>query len=127
MKSLARRNMGLIIAGLVGTLVLAQSSSQAQFRRMSPDERAKALRDSLSLDSGQTAKVKIILEDAQSEMTSIREANQGDKEAMRSAMQSLAEKTDTKIKGILNDEQKAKYEQMVKNRQAMRRGMRGRE
>ena len=115
----------MLMVSLFAAIVLFQNNSQAQFRRMSPDDRAKSLRDSLGLDSSQTLKVKAIYEDAQTEAQSVMESNQGDRDAMRSAMQTLNEKTDGKIKAILTPNQAKKYEEIVKNRAAMRNRMRG--
>ncbi len=112
-------------AGSVLLLVLALASiGMAQGRRMSPEDRASMLKDSLALDSAQTAKVTAIYKEAQAAMTDAFQSNQGDRESMRSAMQDIAKKTDEKIKAVLTDTQKAKYEQMIKNRPM--RGMRGR-
>lgn len=114
--------LAVTISVLTLTFVLTASAQRMQRMRMSPEDRAKVLADSLALDSTQTAKVTAIFKDQQDAMQKIREDNQGDFEAMRGAMTDLRTKTDEKIKGILNDTQKAKYEEMLKNRPMGRMG-----
>ncbi len=115
------RSVGSIV---VLMLVLAAIASAQGMRRMSPEDRAAMLKDSLALDSAQTAKVVKIYKDAQVQMQDAFQSNQGDREAIRAAMQEIGKKTDESIKAVLTDAQKAKYEQMLKNRPM--RGMRGR-
>ena len=117
--------MFVLSAALLASVVFFQSRSDAQFRRMSPDDRAAALKDSLGLDSNQVLKVKKIYQDAQAQMQTAMESNQGDRDAIRSAMTTINDKTDVSIKELLTADQKTKYEAMVKNRAAMRNRMRG--
>lgn len=115
-----------LVLVVILTLVVSDNSSAQQRMRMSPEQRVAVLRDSLGLDSTQTANITVIIKEQQTEMQKIRESNQGNYETMRPAMQELGKKTDEKILAILNDTQKTKYQEMIKNR-AMRRmgGMRG--
>jgi len=100
-------------------------SSQAQMMRMSPEERAKALKDSLALDSVQTAKAVAVFKESQKAIGEAFQDAAGDREAMRATMTEIAKKADDKIKAFLTDAQKKKYEEMIKNRPA-RGGMRPR-
>lgn len=111
----------LMLLGVV--TASAQRMERMQRMRMSPEDRAKVLADSLALDSTQTAQVVAIYKDQQDAMQKVREDNQGDFDAMRAAMTDLRTKTEEKIKAVLNDTQKAKYEEMLKNRPMG--GMRG--
>jgi biopolymer transport protein ExbD len=104
------------------TFMIAATSNAQRMQRMTPEERAKVLADSLALDSTQTAQVVTILKDQQDAMGKIREDKQGDFEAMREAMTDLRKKTDDKIMGILTESQKAKYQDMIKNRPVGRMG-----
>ncbi|HEY6952849.1 MAG TPA: hypothetical protein VI758_10605, partial [Bacteroidota bacterium] len=115
-----------LVLVVILTLVVSDNSSAQQRMRMSSEQRVAVLRDSLGLDSTQTANITVIIKEQQTEMQKIRESNQGNYETMRPAMQELGKKTDEKILAILNDTQKTKYQEMIKNR-AMRRmgGMRG--
>ncbi len=104
---------------LIATVTNAQ---RMQGPRMTAEERAKVLADSLGLDSTQTAQVVIILKDQQGAMQKIREDNQGDFDAMRGPMTDLRKKTDEKITAILTESQKSKYQEMMKNRPMGRMG-----
>jgi len=118
------RMVKLLFAVGILTLTLATLSSaqRMQRNRMTPEERAKMMSDSLALDSTQTAQLVTILKDQQDAMQKIREDNQGDFDAMRGAMTDLRKKTDDKIMAILTDVQKAKYQDMMKNRPMGRMG-----
>ncbi len=119
MKTSQTRKLTLIAGMIVMTFA---SITNAQGMRMSPEERAKILADSLALDSAQTAQVVAVYTDQQTQMKSIREEHQGNFEEMRGAMTDLRTKTDDKIMGILNDTQKAKFQEMIKNRPMGRMG-----
>lgn len=114
--------LALAVSVLTLMCVMTASAQRMQRTQMSPEQRAKVLADSLALDSTQTAQVIVILKDQQDAMQKIREDNQGDFEAMRGAMTDLRKKTDDKIMAILNDTQKAKYQDMMKNRPMGRMG-----
>lgn len=118
------RMVKLLFAVGILTLTLATLSSaqRMQRNRMTPEERAKMMSDSLALDSTQTAQLVTILKDQQDAMQKIREDNQGDFDAMRGAMTDLRKKTDDKIMAILTDVQKTKYQDMMKNRPMGRMG-----
>lgn len=123
-----RRFVKLTVTVGVLMLMAAMTASAQRMQRMrfSPEAQAKMLTDSLALDSTQTARVTAILTDQQASMQNIREDNQGDFDAMRGAMTDLRTKTQDKIKAVLSDTQKAKYEEMLKNRPMSRmRGPRG--
>ena len=116
--------MKLVIAVGILTMMIAtvSNSQRMQGMRMTPEERAKVLSDSLALDSTQTVQVIAMFKDQQAAMDKIREDNQEDREAMRGAMMDLRKKTDEKIMTILTDLQKTKYQDMIKNRPMGRMG-----
>ncbi len=97
-------------------LLLFTGAASAQMMRMTPEERADRLKDSLKLSAAQTEKVKAIYEDSQNAMQDIFQSNSGDREAMRTAMQEQMKKTDARIDSLLTKDQKVKYEEMIKNR-----------
>ncbi|HTP12552.1 MAG TPA: hypothetical protein VMM37_02955 [Bacteroidota bacterium] len=111
-----------ILTLTVASVLSAQGMGGMQRMRMSPEQQATVLKDSLGLDSTQTAKVTTIYKEQQDEMAKIRDANQGDFDAMRTAMTEMRTKTDNKIKEVLTDAQKTKYEEMMKNRPMGRMG-----
>jgi Spy/CpxP family protein refolding chaperone len=91
-----------------------QQVAQAQRMRMSPEERAKALKDTLSLSDEQTAKITKIYETQQTEMRAKFEELQGDRDAMREAMQAMTAKTDSLIAAVLTKDQLVKYQEFQK-------------
>ena len=122
--NIQRTMKSLLLIGILSAIVVGGLIAQPQQRmRMSPEDRVKALKDSLSLDSTQVAKVLAIYKWQQDEGAKLREASQGDFASMRTAMTDLNTKTDDKIKGVLTDAQKKKYEEMLKNRPVRGGGM----
>ena len=97
-------------------LLLAVSIGSAQGMRMSPEDQAKALKDSLTLDSTQTVKVTGILKAQQAEIMAIFQSGGDDREAMRGQMMDVRKKYDGKVDSILTDSQRKKFAEMVKNR-----------
>ena len=95
---------------------LSVTTARAQMRRLSPEVQAKTLQDSLQLSDDQTTKVTAILVDAQKDQQDAMSANQGDRQAMRSAMMEIMKNTDSKITALLTPEQAQKFEVMQKNR-----------
>ena len=107
---------------LLATITLATAQ---QPQRMTSEERAKAQTDRmeklLSLTADQKTKVHAIELEIGNEMTAQRQKNQGDREAMRTAMQEVNKKRDTKYKEVLTADQYKKYlednEQRLRERQ----------
>src|SRR5512140_2368363 len=79
---------------------------------MSPEQRTARLSEELSLTDDQKAKVQKIYEDQQKEMADMQGATREERMAKMQA-------TNEKIKGVLNDDQKKKFDEM---QQRMRRG-----
>jgi Spy/CpxP family protein refolding chaperone len=115
-----------LVAAIAGLFGLASTPASAQFMRMSPEERAKILKDSLGLDSAQTVKVTAILTESQGQMRDAFQSGGGDRESMRDTMTKITAKTDSKIEAVLTKEQGVKYEAMKKNRRPMGGGGMGR-
>lgn len=79
---------------------------------MSVDDRVKMLADRLSLNDDQQTKVKSILTDSQQQQQSIRDDSSLSQDDRRSKMRSLRESTNSKIREVLNDDQKKKFDEM---------------
>jgi hypothetical protein len=95
--------------------------------RMSPEDRAKMFSQRMEQQiSGLTDQQKDSIEainlDISRAMQAAFEQNQGDRDAMRSAMQSLQQQRDERLKAVLNDDQYKQYQDMMQN---MRRNFRG--
>ncbi len=111
------------IVTIVCALVLfSAAAAQAQPPRMSVDEQIKQLEKELKLTAEQSKAIKEILTEQQKERQTLREQSQGDREAMREKMKAIREKADNKILALLNDEQKALYTKMIKERASRRPG-----
>jgi len=107
------------------TFATAQQGQGGQRQQTTPEERAKTQTDRLekllSLTAAQKTKVHAIELEIGKEMTAQRQKTQGDREAMREAMQEVNKKRDAKYKEVLTAEQFKKYlednEQRVRERQ----------
>jgi protein CpxP len=101
----------------LAVLLLAGSLSQAQQRmRMTPEQRAARLKDSLALSDDQVGKVVAIFKESDSRREDAVAAAGEDRDARMSAMRKIMDETDTRIDSLLTDSQKAKYEDMKKQR-----------
>jgi protein CpxP len=100
-----------------------QQVAQAQRMRMSPEDRAKALKDSLSLSNEQTAKIVKIYQAQQKEMSDKMAELQGDRDAMRQAFQEMTAKTNKEIEAVLTKDQLKKFQDLVKQQMEMRQRM----
>jgi periplasmic protein CpxP/Spy len=100
---------------------LSQNAGDGQGMRhgmASVDERVQHLTKMLNLSTDQQAKVKTILEDQKTQMTALKGDTSMSQQDRRTKFQAIHEDTQQKIEGVLNDEQKTKFEQM----QAQRKG-----
>lgn len=101
--------------------LLAVVSTAFPQGRMDPTERAKMLKERLTLTDEQTIKVTDILTASQAEMQKLRDASGGDREAMRAGMQDLRRKTDAKITALLTEKQKKEFEKLRKEQEEQMR------
>ena len=117
-----RNRKQLRLAMVLGLALVVMGSLAAQPQRSSratPAERAKELKERLSLDEQQTAKVTEIFAASQKEWEKLREKSQGDRAAMRGGMLDIARKTDEGIEALLTDAQKKEYEKVKEERRQM--------
>ncbi|MEX1138105.1 MAG: hypothetical protein WEF53_02010 [Bacteroidota bacterium] len=105
---------------------LSTASLWSQPMMRTPAERAKQLKERLSLTEEQTIAVEIIFEERQKEATTKRDSLTGNREAMRTFMREQAAKTDKEIESLLTEEQMKKYEELKKERRERRGGQRRR-
>lgn len=94
---------------------------------MNPDERAQRLSKRLKLSDEQTGQVKLIFSDQMQQMQSIRQDTSLQPQDRRAKMQALRQDTDNKIRGVLNDDQKKKYDAMQQRMQERMQHRRGQE
>ena len=75
----------------------------------SVDERVQHLTKALNLSADQQAKVKSILEDQKSQMTTLKQNTSMSQDERRAKFQAIHQDTHQKIQAVLTDEQKAKF------------------
>jgi Spy/CpxP family protein refolding chaperone len=109
----------LIVAFALAALSLpalaeaGQEEGQGKHHGMpSVDERVQHLTKALNLSDDQQAKVKTILEDQRKQMASLKQDTSASQEDRRAKFQQIHEASTQKIRDVLNDEQKAKFDQM---------------
>ncbi len=121
-----KRNMRLSMM-TVSLLALLQPAFSQGMMMATPEERAKRLKERLSLTEEQTKKVHEIFKNSDKERQSKMESVRGDREAMREQMTAIMAGTDKEIEKLLTEEQKKKYGELKKERRQMRGGPRSRE
>lgn len=88
-------------------------SGQDQARKLpTPEEVVAKLDSKLSLSDDQKAKITPIIADRQQQMKAVAADQSGRRFQKARKMKSIYKESDEKIKAILNDEQKKKYEEL---------------
>lgn len=105
------KKMMMICLFLLG--ISAVSFAQGR-QRMSPEERVKAMKESLKLTDDQAAKITAIYNAQMKSMDSLRNAG-GD---MRSQMRPMMQATNEKVKAILTADQAAAWQKEMDERRA---------
>jgi len=80
-------------------------------RRGGPEQRLEMMQKELNLTADQTAKIKAIFEDGRAQMAAQRDST-ASQEDRRAKMMSLREAENTKVKAVLTDDQKVKFDAM---------------
>lgn len=111
------RHYLLVLFGAILLVGISSTNVMAQGMRMSAEDRAKVLKDSLGLSGKQMEQVVGILKEMDSKRRALADSIE-DRDARREAMMSLMAKSDEKIESLLTPEQKEKYEVMKKQREA---------
>jgi protein CpxP len=81
-----------------------------------PERQVNTLSKKLNLTADQKDQILPILTDRQQQMKSIHEDSSLSQEDRRTKMRSVLEDSNAKIKAVLNDDQKQKYDQMQQER-----------
>lgn len=81
--------------------------------REGAEDPVKMLSEKLNLSDDQQTKIKAIFADQHQQMQAIRDDSSLSQDDKRSKMHSLRDATHAKIREILNDDQKQKFDQMV--------------
>ena len=102
----------LFLVSVILVAIVTFATAQ-QRQRLSAEERVKnqieRLEKLLSLTADQKTKIEAIELDLAKQMDTRLQNNQGDREAMRTAMQEIDKTRDTKYKEVLSEEQLKKY------------------
>lgn len=83
-----------------------------QGHQMDPDQQVQRLSKRLKLSDEQKSQIKPILTDQMQQMQNIRQDTSLQPEDRRTKMRSVREDATNKIKAVLNDDQKKKYDDM---------------
>lgn len=97
-------------------------ANQGRMGKRGLDEHVKMLTEKLSLSDDQQAKVKSILTDSHQQMQSVRDDSSLSQDDKRSKMHSLREATNSKIRDVLTDDQKKKFDDMEQQMRDHRKG-----
>ncbi|MEM1322419.1 MAG: DUF4890 domain-containing protein [Bacteroidota bacterium] len=118
----------LAVIAFVFTLSFA-ASAQRGGRSIDPEQMAEKettqMVEKLSLDAQQTADVKAINLAYANKMKEAREANKGDRAAMKEVRKTINQARSTELKEILTAEQFQAYEEMQANRRKGKKKGRG--
>lgn len=88
------------------------SGNPGRMGRENVDDHVKMLTEKLNLSDDQQAKVKSILTDSHQQMQAIRGDSSLSQDDRRSKMRSLREATNSKVRDVLNDDQKKQFDEM---------------
>jgi periplasmic protein CpxP/Spy len=120
----------LLLALATPAALLAQDQAPAQgqggpgqmaHHMPSVDDQLNRLSSKLNLTDEQKPQVKTILQDQQDQVAQLMSNNSGSREETRAKMRDIHEKSNAKIRALLTDDQKAKFDKM----QSERRGRMG--
>ncbi|WP_319502778.1 hypothetical protein [uncultured Draconibacterium sp.] len=117
----------LLVVVLIGTTV-AMAQNRGGQRQFNPEEMAKRqteqFKTELKLNDTQAEKMEKVLQASYKEMSTLREEMRGeeDRTKMREKMTEWRTNQQKEIKKILTDEQFVKYEKLMEERRANRRG-----
>jgi hypothetical protein len=109
---------GILVLGFVlcGPKAIAQSDRSGghmhRGQHMSPDQQLQRLDQALNLSDEQKNQIRPILEDRSQKMQSLHSDSSLSQEDKRSKMRSIFEDSNGKIRAVLNDDQKQKFDQM---------------
>ncbi|WP_319480782.1 hypothetical protein [uncultured Draconibacterium sp.] len=117
----------LLVVVLIGTTV-AMAQNRGGQRQFNPEEMAKRqteqFKTELKLNDTQAEKMEKVLQKSYKEMSTLREEMRAeeDRTKMREKMTEWRTNQQKEIKKILTDEQFVKYEKLMEERRANRRG-----
>ncbi|MHB8654603.1 MAG: hypothetical protein ACYDA9_12060 [Terriglobia bacterium] len=113
----------VLVFGLaqLGTQAIAQSGSaggahKGRRERMSPDRQLGRLSETLNLTDDQKGQIRPILEERSQKMQSLRADSSLAADDKRAKMRGIFEDSNSRIRAVLNDVQKQKFDEMQQRR-----------
>ncbi len=112
---------GLLVLGVALSGVQANAQAgpsgghMGRGQRMSPDEELQSLDKTLKLTDDQKSHIKPILEDRQQKMESLRSDTSLSGRDRWGKMRSIREESNSKIRNLLNDDQKKKFDALYQH------------
>lgn len=108
----------LLAMCITSALALAQYGGPNHRRQMpSVDDQVNRLSGALSLSDDQKTQVRPILQHQQDQMKALMQDTSVPREDRRSKMMAIHQATSEQIRGLLNEDQKKKYDALEKERQ----------
>lgn len=107
--------MGVFAAHTSTALTQAQGAGEQP--SLSIDEQVRNLTEKLTLNADQQAKIRAILQEQQQQTQEAVGGNTLSREDKRSNVRRIGVTTSSRIRELLNDDQKVKFDQMEKERQ----------
>ncbi|GGA64259.1 hypothetical protein GCM10011507_14840 [Edaphobacter acidisoli] len=92
-----------------------------QGRRGGGERDLKRMTKELNLSSDQVSQIKAFNEDSRKQMMALRDDSSLSQDDRRSKMMDIRKASQDKIRGVLNDDQKTKYDAMLADRRGHRR------
>jgi len=100
----------------------ASGPGQMAHHMPSVDDQLDHLSSKLNLTDAQKPQVKTILQDQQDQMAKLMSNNSSSREEMHAKMRDIHEKSNSKIRAILTDDQKAQFDKMQSERRGHMHG-----
>lgn len=109
----------LIVTLFVPAMMLAQMGHGRMGGRHMPsvDDQVKHLSEQLNLTDTQKTQVKAILQDQHDQMKKVMQNSSGSREDNWSKMREIHQNASAKVRDLLTDEQKTKYDKLEQERQ----------
>ena len=117
--------MVLLAVATVASAFEESGSQTGKAGARTTEERLEEFSKKLDLNDDQKAQVKTILESAQTEMKELR-ASDGTRQEKGSRLRELGKEANGKIRAVLNDEQKKKFDELVEQKKSQMRERRKR-
>ncbi|HTA83540.1 MAG TPA: hypothetical protein VK783_11415 [Bacteroidia bacterium] len=104
---------------LASMCIVALSASAQEHQKMDPNQMAQKQTDNIKqhvtgITPDEESKILVIEQDFSKAAQDARASSNGDRDAMKTKMESLRQERDTKLKGVLTADQYTQYTQMPK-------------